>query len=173
MDLTKFGKNALLYTIGTVGLRTASFVLIPIYTYSLAVSDYGLLAVLLQTAQIMMTVMSLGSRTALIRFAKEYEDKSQIGVLLGTSIFINLAGATAVTIIATLVLSPLFRTALHTERVWSLVLLTCLSATFNCLSVHLVSYYRAGQDGIRVTLANLSGAGSLILLTIVFVRVWH
>ena len=104
---SSLGKNAFFYAIGTAGLRTASFVLIPIYTYSLAMDDYGLLAVLLQTAQIMIIVMSVGSRTALVRFAKEYEDKNQIGILLGTSTFINVAAAAAVTI-ATLFLSPLF-----------------------------------------------------------------
>src|SRR5688572_3983435 len=82
MNLRKFGTNAFLYVIGTVGLRAASFVLIPIYTYSLALDDYGLLAVLLQTAQIMVIVMSLGSRTALVRFAKEYEARNQFGVLV-------------------------------------------------------------------------------------------
>jgi O-antigen/teichoic acid export membrane protein len=173
MDLTKFGKNTLLYMIGTVGLRTASFVLIPIYTYSVAMNEYGLLAVLLQTAQIMVTVMNLGSRTALVRFAKEYEDKDQIGILLGTSIFINILGAFAVTVIAMSVLSPLFRSVLHVADVSGYVLLTCAGAAFNCLSVHLVSYYRAGQDGLKVTCANLASAVSMILLTLVFLRMMH
>src|SRR4029077_7713633 len=119
---------------------------------------YGLLAVLLQTAQIMVTVMNLGSRTALVRFAKEYEDRDQIGVLLGTSIFINALGVTAVTLIAVSVLAPLFRSVLHVQNVSGYILLTCAGAAFNCLSVHLVSYYRAGQDGVKVTYANLAGA---------------
>ncbi len=170
MNLGKFGQNALLYSIGTIALRTASFVLIPIYTYSLAVRDYGFLAVLLQTAQIMMTVMSLGSRTAMVRFAKEYENKNQFATLLGTSIFINFAGAVAVTIIAIVFLSPLFKAVLHAETVLGYILLTCLAATFNCLSLHLVSYYRAGQDGAKVIFANLSGAVSLIVLTMILLR---
>ena len=169
---SSLGKNAFFYAIGTAGLRTASFVLIPIYTYSLAMDDYGLLAVLLQTAQIMMIIMSVGSRTALVRFAKEYEDKNQIGILLGTSTFINVAAAAAVTI-ATLFLSPLFGDVLHTGHASSYLFLTCVAAAFNSLSIHLVTYYRAGQDGMKVTLANLAGAASLILLTMIFLRVLH
>jgi len=167
---SRFGKNALFYAIGTIGLRAASFLLIPIYTYSLAMSEYGLLAVLLQTAQIMMIVMSLGSRTALVRFAKEYEDKDQTGVLLGTSIFINVAASVVVTIISTFFLSSLFAGVLHTDRASSYLFLTCAAASFNCLAIHLLSYYRAGEEGGKVTLANLSSAVLLIVLTMVFLR---
>jgi O-antigen/teichoic acid export membrane protein len=172
MNLTKFGKNAFLYAAGTILLRTASFLLIPIYTFSLAVSDYGLLSVLLQTAQICLTVMGLGSRTALVRFAKEYEDKNELGTLLGTSILINLVGGAAVTAIM-LLSAPLWQPILHTESVRPYLLLTCVSAFCNCLSIHLVSYYRAGEDGVKVTLANLGGAIALIAVSTIFLRVLH
>src|SRR5438128_1463256 len=52
-DLKLFGKNALIYAGGIATLRLASFVLTPLYVYSLTMSDYGLLAVLSQTFQIM------------------------------------------------------------------------------------------------------------------------
>ena len=170
---SKFGKNVLFYSIGTVGLRAASFVLIPIYTYSLEMGEYGRLALLLQTAQILMIVINLGSRTALVRFAKEYEEKNQLGLLYGTSIFINLTAAVVVTIVTTVFLSPLFRSVLHTDSAQSYMFLTCTAAAFNCLSIHLVTYYRAGEQGLKVTLANLSSAIFLILLTMVFLRTLH
>lgn len=150
-------------------MRTASFVLIPIYTYSLTIGDYGQLALLLQTAQILMMVMPLGSRTALVRFAKEYRDKNEIGILLGTSIFIHVTAVVVITTITTL-LSPLFGGVLHSDRAAIYLFLTCAAAAFNCLSVHLVTYYRAGQEGLKVTLANLLGAVALIVLTIIFLR---
>jgi O-antigen/teichoic acid export membrane protein len=173
MNYSNVGKNAFFYAIGTMGIRTASFLLIPIYTYSLSVADYGLLSVLLQTAQIMVIVVSMGSRTALVRFAKEYEDRNEIGVLVGTSVFINLAGGIAVTVVSALLLLPLFKGVLHTENVLRYVLLTCAAATFNCLAFHLMAYYRAGHKGLKVTLASLAGAASLILVTIICLRVLH
>src|SRR5258706_9112438 len=108
MNYSTLGKNAILYALGTMAIRTASFLLIPIYTYSLSVTDYGLLSVLLQTTQIMVIVISIGSRTALVRFAREYEKKDEIGTLIGTSIFINFIGAAAVTGISAVLLLPLF-----------------------------------------------------------------
>jgi len=170
---SELGKNALFYFIGIVALRASSFLLIPIYTYSLDMGDYGRLALLLQTGQILVIVIGLGSRTALVRFAKEYEDKNQMGLLLGTSIFINVAAAVLVTVTTTVFLSPVFGRLLHTDNTPHYVFWTCAAAAFNCLSVHLVTYYRAGEQGLKVTLANLSTAASLILLTMLFLRFWH
>src|SRR2546428_325469 len=130
MNLRMLGKNACFYAAGTIGLRAAAFLLIPVYTHTLSTGDYGLLAVLLQTAQIMVILIGMGSRTALVRFAKEYEDKNRTGVLLGTSVVINLLGALAVTATASLA-APLFKGVLHSERVFGYVLLTCVGAFFN------------------------------------------
>ena len=74
---SRFGKNVLFYSIGTVGLRVASFVLIPIYTYFLEMGEYGRLALLLQTAQILMIVINLGSRTALLAFSCSETDNGR------------------------------------------------------------------------------------------------
>src|SRR5262245_45147612 len=171
MNYSSFSKNALFYAIGTVGIRAASFLLIPIFTYSMSLADYGLLSVLLQTAQIMVIVIGIGSRTALVRFAKEYEDRNELGVLIGTTVLINFIGAVIVTI-GSMFLLPLFRSVLHTPEVLRYVLLTCAGATFNCLAIHLMGYYRAGQKGLKVTIASLSAALLLLLLTTVFLKVF-
>jgi O-antigen/teichoic acid export membrane protein len=171
MNYSSLGKNAFFYAVGTAGIRAASFLLIPIYTYSMSVADYGMLSILLQTAQIMVIVVSMGSRTALVRFAKEYEDKNNVGLLIGTTVFINAAGAIAVAGISAFLLLPVFRGVLHTQNALRYVLLTCAAATFNCLAFHLIAYYRAGHKGLKVTLANLAAAFSMILLTMIFLRV--
>ena len=90
MQLKIFGKNAIVYSIGNVGLRAASFILIPLYTHSLSMNDYGLLMTLLLTIQLMLTTMNCGMRPGLIRFTKEYEERNRISALVGTSCFINL-----------------------------------------------------------------------------------
>jgi O-antigen/teichoic acid export membrane protein len=173
MNYATLVKNALLYSIGTIAIRSASFLLIPIYTYSLSAADYGLLSVLLQTAQILVVFVSLGSKQALVRFAKESELKGELGLLIGTSVFINLVGAALVTITCGALLLPLFRDILHTQYVFRYVVLTCAAASMNCLSFHLMSYYRAEHKGVSVTLANVCTAVGLFVLTGVLVRLMH
>jgi O-antigen/teichoic acid export membrane protein len=92
---------------------------------------------------------------------------------VGTSVVINLVGGIAVTAISALFLLPLFEAVLHSENVLHYVVLTCAAATFNCLAFHLMAYYRAGYKGLQVTVSSLAAAGSLVLLTVIFLRVLH
>ena len=70
MSLKLFGKNAVVYAIGNIGLRAVAFMLIPLYTHSLAMRDYGLLMTLLLTNEFMLVPMNCGMRIALVRFAR-------------------------------------------------------------------------------------------------------
>jgi O-antigen/teichoic acid export membrane protein len=170
MNYSTVGKNVAFYSIGTIAIRTSSFLLIPIYTYSLSITDYGLLSVLLQTSQILVIVAGIGSRTALVRFAREYEQKDEIGCLIGTTVFINLLGTAAVTVLCTTILMPLFRSVLHLNGVAGYVLLTCATAASNSLAFLLMAYYRAGHKGAQVTIANVAAAASLLAASALLVR---
>jgi O-antigen/teichoic acid export membrane protein len=170
MNYSTVGKNLALYSIGTIAIRTSSFLLIPVYTYSLSVSDYGLLAVLLHTSQILVIVAGIGSRTALVRFAREYEQKGEIGCLIGTTVFINILGTTIVTALCATILMPLFRSVFHVNGAAGYVLLTCATAASNSLAYLLMAYYRAGHRGAQVTIANVAAAASLIAASALFVR---
>ena len=104
MNLRGFGRNAVIYAIGNIGLRAASFLIIPLYTHALTVEEFGLLVTLLTTMQFMIILMGLGSGMALLRFQNQYEGTSEEAELMGSAICINLAGGMAVTGIAMLML---------------------------------------------------------------------
>lgn len=164
MNLKLFGKNAIVYAIGNIGLRATSFLLIPLYTHALSVSDYGLLAALLITIQIMMIFMNMGMRISFLRFAKEYEDNKQIKVLFGTTTFINIIGGVAVSILAILFFPPFFRSVLHIDNNHVFIILTCSAALVQSLTVHAMSYYRARNEAGKFMMVGISSAVILFIL---------
>ena len=170
MNLKIFGKNTIIYALGNIGLRAASFLLIPLYTHALSVEQYGLLATLLLTIQIMSIFMGLGSRTAFIRFAAEYRD-GRMDQLFGSSVLVNFLGGFIVATLSLTVLLPLFRTMLHLTDVLDLIVLTCLAALAQTLWMHVISYYRARNDGKTFVFFSLTGFFLLILANLVMV-VW-
>ena len=141
MNLKLFGKDAVIYAIGNAGTRGASFLVIPLYTYGLSVDDYGRLATLLLTIQILIMLMEMGSKKAFIRFAAEYKQQNLLGRLLTCSILINVLGGLLVSVIVITWLPPLFREVLHTQEVFTLVILTCITALTQSLYTHIMSYY--------------------------------
>jgi len=168
MSLRLFGKNAVVYAIGNIGLRAASFVLIPLYTHSLSMKNYGLLMTLLLTIQFMLIAMNCGMRPALIRFTKEHEKRDTISTLLGTSCVINLLGGLVITVLSLTFLIPFFRGVLHSENVYLFVFLSCCISLLQSLSVHVMAYYRAQNQSIKFMIAGIVAAVILFVTSYIF-----
>lgn len=168
MSLKKLGRNTIIYALGNVCLRGASFFLIPIYTRALSVSDYGLFANLLLTIQLMVFIMSAGAQTSLVRYIREYERKNLIGELLGSTFFITIIGSILVTFISVTFLQSFFSQILHTEHVINLVLLTCIAATFQAFCIEMLAYYRAKNIAHKFVLTSAISVPLMLILNIVF-----
>jgi O-antigen/teichoic acid export membrane protein len=164
MNLRIFGKNAFIYSIGNIALRAGAFLLIPLYTRFLSIDEYGMLATLLLTMQVLMALIDMGARTAIVRFAAQYENENRTAGLIGTSTLIIIIAGLIVTGVTAILFAPVFRTILHLQNVTEVLILTCMASMSQSLYLHIVSYYRARNEGLKVLLASL---GSLTLLVIV------
>jgi len=172
MSLGRLGKNTIIYAVGNVGARAAAFLLIPLYAHWLSVADFGLLATLQVTIQILAILMSVGMRTTLMRHAGQYASAGRLGVLLGTSTLINVLGGLLVGAAAFLLLAPIFRSILHTTDVYSYVALTCGAGLAQALSTHITAVYRARQSAVRYMISGLLTAALICSATILLVRVF-
>jgi len=172
MNFKVFGKNTVIYAIGNVGARAAAFLLIPLYTHSLSLRDYGLLSTLLITIQMMTFVMSLGTYKGFMRFANEYESKNLMGKLLGSAVGMTIVGAFFVMSVCFVFFLPLFRSLLHTQEVYDYVILACLAALFQALYTHVTTYYRVKNEGLKFIITNLTSLMLLIATNVVFLRIF-
>ncbi len=170
MTLKLFAKDATIYAVGNIGLRAAALLLTPVYTYCLTVSEYGLWATLQTTIQIMLILFTMGMRETLLRFTKEYEEDNRLGHLIGTTTLVIVCGALGVSAVTLLLLLPVLQHVLHTDNIRNLILLTCAAALVQSLSIHLMSYYRAGRQAIKFMITGLGAA--VLLFTATFVAVY-
>ena len=171
IHLKVFGKNALLYALGNVSARAGAFILIPLYTHSLSIKDYGRLITLLVTIQIMATVMSLGIQKGILRFMREGEDRNVVGKLLGSTVILIMGGALVVTGLSFGFFLPFLRKLLDAYEVFGHVALSCLVAFFQVLFTQVTSYYRAKNLVLRFIYANLAAFLLLILTNVVFLQI--
>jgi O-antigen/teichoic acid export membrane protein len=66
-------KNSIIYSIGNISTKIIGFILLPLYTSHLTISDYGALALLESVSQILISFFGFGLYNAFIRF---YWDKN-------------------------------------------------------------------------------------------------
>lgn len=161
MSIKSFGKNAAIYSIGTIALRFTSFLLIPLYTHYLTQEEFGLLQTLLFTIQIIITFNDVGMRSALMRFFANFDKDDKLGELLGSSliitIFTGLIFLSSTLIIPDKTISNFF----HIKAIPHVIFYTVLVGITQNLSLNIVSYFRARNEGFHVMLISF---GTAILL---------
>ena len=172
-DIKLISRNSIIYGFSNALLRAAQLMLIPLYTHTLSINEYGLLATILITVQILTIIIDLGTRTGLIRFAIEYERKNLIGYLLGNAILINIVGGSIVIGISLLFLLPFFQTILRSNNIHMYVFLACCAALSQCLYLNILTLYRARNEGMKYMIASLSALVLLVGVNLLFLLLLH
>lgn len=170
MNILSLSKNTFIYGIGNIFLRASAFLLIPLYTHSLSVSDYGLFSNLLLTIQIMIITMNFGMRSAFFRYTKEYEAKLLMGELLGSSLLVNIMAGIFSSAALILFLKQFFRTILHTENIDEYLILTCLAALVQTLCLQVMCYYRATDQAAKFAYISVFAALLLFVINIILLK---
>ena len=171
MTLGFLGKATVLYAVGNICLRAASFLLIPIYAHYLAIEDYGLLMTLLLTIQFMLAAMNCGAEHSIVRFAKHYEKNGQLCSLMGTTFVISFISSVIVVCISLTLLIPFFKVILHRQDVYLLITLTLSSAFFQSMCNCLTSYYRSEGQAIRYMIVGVATALMLTMVSFTFLYI--
>jgi O-antigen/teichoic acid export membrane protein len=143
MSLQLLGKNTTIYAVGTIILRAGAFLLIPIYTNYLSIEEYGILASLFITIEVLVILMNSGMKNSFIRFFKESENENKTGQLIGTSLFVNIVSGVIVASICIIFLLPYIKNILHIQNLNYLIELACGAALMESLYFLMISYYRA------------------------------
>ena len=163
MNIKSFGKNAAIYSIGTIALRFTSFLLIPLYTHYLTQEEFGLLQTLLFTIQIIITFNDVGMRSALMRFFTTYDNNNKTGELLGSSFFIILFTGILFLIISLIIPDKTIADFFHIKVISKIIFYTVLVGVTQTLSLNILSYFRARNEGLYYMYISF---GTAILLII-------
>ncbi len=96
LELKRFFKHSVVYTLGNFIYRGASLLLIPLYAHYLTPEEYGMLEIFTVTAAIFGTLFSSGVAHAALRFYFEYPDQDEKNTVISTaliaSFIFSLAG---------------------------------------------------------------------------------
>lgn len=72
--IKKTVKHTIVYSLGNLSSKLVGFILLPIYTSHLTTSEYGILAILEATSQILIEVLSFNISVAMLRWCTQEKD---------------------------------------------------------------------------------------------------
>jgi len=164
MNIISFGKNTLLYAIGIIIIRLTTFLLIPLYTHYLSKEQYGLLATLLFTTEIIITINDIGMRSAFMRFFSDFINKNKLGELIGSTVILNLLIGLLLFIVALIIPDSYIAKLFDIDLIKNVVVFTVLAGTAKTLTLNIISYFRAkNRGGAYMAISVLS---SLLLIAV-------
>ncbi len=98
-DLINTYKETLIYSLGNLGNKIVGFILIPLYTTYIPISEYGVLGLVEPVSQLLFATLSLGLNSAFMRWysiSKDEDDKkiiffnTNLIIILSTSLFVTV-----------------------------------------------------------------------------------
>ena len=154
--------NTLIFAIGNFGTKLISFFLVPIYTYTLSVADYGTADLVTTVSFVMAPMLTLNLSDAVLRFPldKKGNDNQILTVGIVALLFAHLVG---------LLMIPLAKQFSNTADFATLMYLYCVtSATSSMMQAFLRGLEKRRQFAFSNILCTACTAGFNILFLVVF-----
>lgn len=89
--------NSALFAIGNLGSKLISIILVPLYTYYLTTSEYGLVDIVISTSSMLLPIVSLSIYEAVLRFIMDHSHDDD--TILTNGVFATLAGGMIILLI--------------------------------------------------------------------------
>ncbi len=166
-------KNSIIYGVGNLSSKLIGLVLLPLYTSVLPVAEFGKLAMLETTAQILVAIFGLSLNSAYFRWYwdEEYSKKQKsifftIFAFLGLMVLLMILGLTGAA-------SKLSLLLLNTDQNAKLIRLMVITTAFDILGVLPLTLMRLQEKPVLFITSNLIKFTVNLLLTILFIVGLH
>ena len=158
----KLFSNTLILGIGTFSSKVLTILLMPLYTSFLTNGEYGIVDLLVQAANLLIPMVSLGMNNAVLRFGMDGETDGR--TVLSTGLVMDLVGFGVF-----LLFAPLIATipTLGNYTVWIYVFV------LTSMLHYLFAYFVKTLQKVRLfAICSVIGTAITLLLDVLFLAVW-
>ncbi|MBI9073602.1 MAG: oligosaccharide flippase family protein [Melioribacteraceae bacterium] len=167
--LKKTLKHTAIYSLGNLSAKIVGFLLLPLYLEYLTTEEYGILAILEVTTQILFGIFSMSISTAMLRWCSDDKDVLNHKRIVFSSLITTL-GLIAVLNICFLPFSNFLSSALFSSEKFSLyIILMVVSASFNVLNTIPLSLIRLLEKPAFFTVITSLRFTLVLLLNVFFI----
>lgn len=179
-ELKRTVKQTIVYALGNISTKLAGFILVPLYTAYLPVSEYGILGLIELVLQVMIILGGLGLASALIRWYSLPLSEEEKKKLLFTTTVTSLAVGAAFSLLSLIIAGPLAELlfgngvtqARPSEFAYYIRLLT-LSAAFELLLVVPLSLLRIQERAVFFSVLSFTRFALLVIINWVLLTVYR
>jgi O-antigen/teichoic acid export membrane protein len=169
--LKGLGKDIFIYLIGTLAQRAVSFFLLPLYTKTLSVSDYGLVETIMITIQVLVFLMDIGMSRSMLRYYARYQnDSNQLSAMFTTALTIMTLSMVTFLGIGLVFSEPLAAMIFGDPEYSDIFVWTLVISLFSTWLQWIYILFRAQLKSVRYVVVSIVNLVALTALNILFVR---
>ncbi|WP_186667710.1 lipopolysaccharide biosynthesis protein [Sporosarcina sp. BP05] len=158
----KLFNNTLVFAMGSLGSKLISFLLVPLYTYYLTKSEFGMVDLIITTTSLLVPIFTLSIFEAVLRFAMDENYDKQ--TILVNSLFVTLLG-----FISLLFIYPILMNVFPFENYLNFLYILLFTQSINA---SLSQYIRASGYVKLFAINGIFNAFILLITSIVFLIVF-
>jgi O-antigen/teichoic acid export membrane protein len=162
-------KNAFIYGLGNTSAKIVGFILLPIYTKHLTVSDYGILGIIEITTQIIISIFGLSLYRAFLRWYWDKECRDKQRKIFFTTIIFTLFMSLITFIFFSIISDQLSSVLFDSIKYSFLIKLMAASAAFQILLQLISTLMRIQEKSILYSVTNIIRFTLTLFITIYFV----
>jgi O-antigen/teichoic acid export membrane protein len=166
-------KNSIIYGLGNLSSKLIGLVLLPLYTSVLPVGEFGKLAMLETTAQILVAIFGMSLHAAYFRWYWDEEYKQKQKSLFFTLLVFLGAMSLLMVISLTSAASPLSSMLLDSDHDARLIRLMAITTGFDIMGILPLTLMRLQERPLLFITANVTKFTTNLVLTILFIVGLH
>lgn len=167
-DIKSTAKHSFIYAIGNMGVKVVGFILLPFYTNPnlLSTSDYGAMAVLEATMNMLIVMLSFSMSAGISRWYWDKEYKNDQKSIFFTSLFFLLI-VLSPSIVALVLFAPVFSQLIFSSSNYIVVLqLTIVTAGIQIVNNLTLTLIRLNSKSLLNVIVQITKFVSLLFLII-------
>lgn len=172
-QLRRLARHSAAYTLGSALNKAFAFILVPIFTRSLAQQDYGAYVLLNAGAAVLAVLFELGVSSSVMRFYYDYDDPRERARYLGSVWLFCVLATCAMALVLTLfgepVLAPLFKGV----SFWPYVVLTVWATFLSTANVIPWVLMRIHEQSTRFVILVVAQSAALLVAVLIYVVLLH
>ena len=170
-QLRRLARHSAAYTLGSALNKAFAFILVPIYTRSLAQQDYGAWVLLNAGAAVLAVGFELGVSSSVMRFYYDYDDPTERRRYLGSVWLFVVLVTCGISALITLFGAPLLERLFAGIDFWPYIVLVVWSTCFSTANVIPWVLMRVHEQSTRFVVLVVAQSAVLLGAVILFVVV--
>ena len=172
-DIKSLAKHSSIYGISNLLQKGIGFIMIPVYTHYLTVSDYGILELMDLTVNVISMLMGVRMGTAIIRYYHHYENpEDKLEVFSTALIFVTLM-TIAVVVALEFFTKPIAGVVLGNPKYFRYFQIIFISMGIQTIAAVPESYLLARKESLVYSMVSIGTLISYLTFNILFIVVYR